>query len=107
MLYEYRCYDAVPGRLPDLHNRFQNITTPLFEKHGIEVVGFWTADVGTSNQLHYLLRWPDMAERERRWSAFVADPEWLEKRAATEANGPLVTRVVNQFWSPTPYSPMR
>ncbi len=26
MIYELRIYDAVPGRLPDLHARFTNVT---------------------------------------------------------------------------------
>jgi NIPSNAP len=105
MLYEYRCYDAMPGRLPDLHRRFETVTLRLFAKHGIEPVGFWVADVGASNQLHYILRWKDMAERAERWNAFAKDPEWQEGKTASEANGPLIARVVNEFWSPTHYSP--
>lgn len=104
MLYEYRLYDAVPGRLPDLHRRFQEVTLPLFERHGIEQVGFWVADVGLSNQLHYILRWRDMAERQAKWAAFAADPEWVARKSASESNGQLVARISNQFWSPTAYS---
>jgi hypothetical protein len=104
MLYEYRRYEAMPGRLPDLHRRFREITLGLFERNGIEQVGFWEASVGVTNELHYLLRWKDMGDREARWSAFQADPEWLQARAATEANGPLVRRVENAFWAPTDYS---
>ena len=36
MLYELRVYDCVPGRLPDLLNRFENITLDLWQKHGIK-----------------------------------------------------------------------
>jgi NIPSNAP protein len=107
MIYEYRCYEAVPGRLPDLHRRFQETTLRMFDKHGIRAVGFWTAEVGTSNELHYLLRWESMAEREQRWGAFQADAEWQQARAASEADGPIVARVRNAFWAPTPYSEMR
>ena len=106
MLYEYRRYRAVPGRLPDLNRRFRDTTVKLFAKHGIEQVGFWEAVVGQTNELHYILRWPDMAERERRWSAFAADPEWLSAKAASEANGELVDHIVNSFWRPTDYSAM-
>ena len=44
---EWRIYDAVPGRLPDLHNRFANHTLGLFEKHGISNIGYWTEVFGT------------------------------------------------------------
>jgi NIPSNAP len=106
MLYEYRMYEAVPGRLPDLLSRFEKITLGVWSRHGIEQVGFWLADVGTSNQLHYLLRWRDLADREVRWTAFQADPDWIDRRAATETDGPIVARVQNQFWKPTAFSAM-
>ena len=57
--------------------------------------------------LHYILRWADMAEREKRWTAFLADEEWVKARAASEAAGPLVARIVNEFWRPTAYSPLK
>ncbi len=107
MLYEYRHYQAVTGKLPALHRRFAEITTRIWEKHGIRPVGFWEAVVGSSNELHYLLQWEDMADRERKWDAFQRDPEWQKARAETEVDGPLVARATNYFWRPTHYSPMK
>jgi hypothetical protein len=107
MLYEYRRYEVMPNRLGDLNKRFAAITTKIWERLEFHVVGFWTAEVGTSNELHYMLAWEDMAERERKWGAFMADKEWQEKRAETEQNGPLVARLTNSFWRPTSYSPMK
>ena len=77
MIYEMRVYRCVPGRLPALLNRFANITLKLWEKHGIKQAGFWTTLVGESNQeLYYLLAWESLADREKKWAAFQADPEW-------------------------------
>jgi hypothetical protein len=42
-LFEYRRYEAVTGKLPALHKRFETITLGYFKKHGIQVVGFWRA----------------------------------------------------------------
>src|SRR4051794_17002895 len=106
-LFEYRMYEVVPGRLPALNKRFETITLGYFKKHGIQVVGFWEAVAGTSNQLHYLLRYDDLAHRERAWGAFQSDPGWHKDRAETEADGPIVARVVNEFWRPSSYSPMQ
>jgi hypothetical protein len=106
-LFEYRVYETVPGRMPNLHRRFQTITLGYFEKHGIQVVGFWEAVAGTTNELHYLLRYDDLAHRERAWDAFQSDPGWQKDRAATEADGAIVARVRNQFWRPTAYSPLK
>lgn len=107
MLYEWRIYEILPGRMGALNDRFQKVTLKLFEKHGIRVVGFWEAVVGTSNILYYMLAWQDMAERERIWNAFQSDPDWLQARAETEKNGPINQRITNIFLKPTPYSPMK
>lgn len=104
MIYEYRAYDVVPGRMPDLQDRFAKHTLALFKKHGIRVVGFWDTVIGESNELVYLCAFDDLAHRERAWSAFLADPEWQAAKRATEANGPLVERVVNKIWKPTAFS---
>ncbi|MBX9964299.1 MAG: NIPSNAP family protein [Burkholderiales bacterium] len=105
MIYELRIYHCMPGRLPDLNKRFETITLKIWERHGIRQAGFWTVLVGDSNQdLYYLLEWKDMAERERVWNGFMADPEWQEKRAETERNGPLVAKITNLFLTPTQYS---
>ena len=107
MLYEWRVYEVVPGKMGALNNRFQNITLMFFEKYGIRVVGFWEAVVGTSNILYYMLSWQDMAERERVWNAFQADPDWIKARAETEKDGPINQRISNVFLRSTPYSPMK
>src|SRR5690348_6962511 len=39
--YELRIYDCHPGKLATLLERFQNHTLKLFEKHGMENVGYW------------------------------------------------------------------
>ena len=105
MLYELRIYECVPGRLPDLNNRFSTITLKLWEKHGIKQAGFWTTVIGESNQtLYYMLAWESLAEREQKWNAFAVDPDWLAARAKTEANGPIVAKVTNYILGPTPYS---
>ena len=108
MVYELRVYRCVPGRLPDLNRRFETVTLKIWEKHGIRPVGFWTTLIGESNQdLHYLLEWKDLAERERVWSGFMADPEWLKARAETEKNGPLVAQISNTILAPTAFSRMK
>ena len=96
MLYELRIYECVPGKLPDLNKRFSTITLKLWEKHGIKQAGFWTTVIGESSQtLYYMLAWESLADREKKWAAFGADPEWLTARAKTEENGPIVANVKN------------
>ena len=108
MLYEYRVYEAMPGRLPDLHARFQDHTLKLFEKHGIRNVGYWTSAVGDySNRLIYIVAFEDSGQRDRAWASFADDPEWKRVVAESEAKGPLVARLFNSLLKPTDYSPLQ
>ncbi len=108
MIHELRIYHCAPGRLPALHDRFQTITLQLWEKYGIRQIGFWTTLIGPSNQtLTYMLQWESLAERETKWNTFASDPEWLIKRAQTEAVAIIVERIENQFLIPTAYSALR
>ena len=108
MIYELRVYHCVSGRLPALLKRFDTITLKLWDKHGIRQAGFWTVAVGSSNQdLYYLLQWESLAERETKWAAFQSDPEWIEKRAETEKDGPIVASVSNAFLEPTSFSSVK
>ena len=71
--------------MPALLSRFENETLRLWEKHGIRQAGFWTTLVGESNQeLTYLLAWESLADRDKKWNAFQADPEWQAKRAESD-----------------------
>jgi NIPSNAP len=105
MLYESRIYTAMPGKLPALNERFAKHTMGYFTKHRIGMLGFWTDEIGTSNQLTYILVFDSMADREQKWGAFQADTGWQKVRAETEAAGPLVAHVHNTFMRLTPYSP--
>jgi len=107
MIYEYRAYYALPGRMPDIQARFANVTMQLFKKHGIQVVGFWETVIGQNNELVYICAFDDLAHRQKAWTAFQADPEWQAARKASEANGPLVERVINKIWKPTSFSPLQ
>lgn len=108
MIYEMRTYTAMPGRLPDLNRRFRDHTTKIWGRMGWNMVGFWTYKFGgRSDQLVYILAWPDMATRDQQFAAFQADPEWLAAREASEQNGPLVARISSEILSPTDYSALR
>ena len=83
MLYELRIYITVPGRLPAINDRFAKHTIGFFKKHSIGILGFWNDEIGTSNQLTYILAFDSMADREQKWGVFQADPGWHQVRAET------------------------
>ena len=105
MLYELRLYDATPGNLPAVNDRFGNHVAGFFKKYGIGILGFWTEEIGTSNRLTFILSYEDMGDRERKWREFASDPDWRKVQAETEAGGPLAATVQNTFMRLTSYSP--
>lgn len=106
-VYELRTYTTLPGRLDALLERFRAHTIRLFEKHGMRNVGYWVptdADKGAGHTLIYLLRHASRDAATASWKAFNTDPEWKQAKAASEAGGRIVAKVVSVFLQPTDYS---
>ena len=88
MLYELRTYEATPGNVENVHKRFGDHTVGFFKKYGIGMFGFWEEEVspahlvlGHGGSMTYMLSFEDAADREKKWAAFRADPEWTKVRA--------------------------
>ncbi len=108
MIYEYRVYHLLPGGMAKEHERLSKAAFPLFEKHGMKVVGCWTNLIGgASNQIIYMLGYEDLGHREKSWAAFQTDPDWQKEMAASAGVPPFVDHIENVMLRPTPYSPMK
>ena len=108
VIYEMRVYRCLPGRLPTLLKRNETLVPRIWEQHGIRQAGFFTTMIGESNQeATYFLAWESLAEREKKWTAFVNDPEWIAARNTSEADGPIVANMASQFLVPTPFSAVK
>lgn len=104
LLYELRTYHANEGKLDALHERFRNHTMALFEKHGMQNVGYWIP-ADQPDTLIYILAHKDADAAQASWKAFVADPAWQEVYQASIADGRLVAKIENTFMTKTDYSP--
>lgn len=97
-VYEMRVYHCHHGRLPALIQRFQNHTTRIFEKHGMENVLYMIPTGETAqNDLIYILAYPSMEARQASWKAFINDPEWKQVAAESEKDGKIVASVESTF----------
>jgi hypothetical protein len=108
-VFELRTYTAPDGRLDDLLARFRNDTLRVFEKHGMENVGYWVpADAPAStNTLIYLLAHDSRDAAAKSWAAFREDAEWRAIAERTQANGPIVSKVETVFLEAADFSPLR
>ena len=105
-----RTYHTHPGRLDALNARFRDHTCRLFQKHGMELIGFWTPQDekdGKADKLVYILAFPSREAAEASWKAFRADPEWKKAQAESEKDGKIVKKVESVFLDPTDYSAIK
>jgi NIPSNAP len=103
--FELRIYYCYPGRLDALIERFQNHTTRIFEKHGMENIGYWLPTKNDQNALYYILAYPNKEAREKSWTDFRNDPEWKEVAAKSETSGKIVESVTSVFMNVTDIFP--
>lgn len=103
-VFEKRTYYAAEGKLDDLMARFRDHTCKLFERHGIENIGYWIPKDNPDNTLVYMIAFPSRVDQKSMWKAFMNDPEWKEVAAASSKNGKLVNKVDSVFLSTTNYS---
>jgi hypothetical protein len=108
-VYELRIYKTNPGKLQALHARFRDHTCPIFKKHGIEMVGFWTLTATgdePEDTLYYIVAFPSLEAQKQAWQAFKTDPEWIKAKAESEKEGVLVKEVQSKNLKATDYSPI-
>ncbi len=108
-VFELRTYTSPEGKLNDLLARFRSDTMRIFEKHGMDNVGYWVpADAPASgNTLIYILAHDSRDAATKSWAAFREDPEWRAVAERTQANGAIVSQVQSVFLEATDFSPMK
>jgi hypothetical protein len=112
MLFELRFYEIVQGRVADelaLVHAVACAPIPgtgvgtdrpsLWDKAGISLRGIWLVTTGHRlPRLCYLLAWNSVADRERGFPSFWADPDWRALKA--KSPGLLVERIEDWLLSP-------
>ena len=108
-VFELRTYTAGEGKLEALHARFRNHTLKLFQKHGMQNVGYWSPLDAPAAQytLIYVIAHKDRDAAKKSWDAFRNDPDWKKVQGESEAGGKLVTKVESVYMEATDYSPMK
>ena len=108
-VFEMRKYYAMPGKLDALNARFRDHTTKLFQKHGMENVGYWVVTEGPeANQvLVYILAYPSKEAKDASWKGFRNDPDWKKAREASEKDGKIVQKVESTLLTATDYSAIK
>ena len=107
-VYELRTYTATPGNLDKLLTRFRDHTLRIFEKHGMQNLGYAVpveAKDGAGEKLIYLIAHRSREAAKASWAAFSADPEWKDVSAKSQVGGKIVAKVESVFLSQADFSP--
>ncbi len=102
MIYELRIYHMNKGKLPDIHDRFENVTLGLFKRYSIHVCDFFT-DAADAERCYYILAFENEQDRETKWAAFMSDPEWIQKKEKSHENGTIVSKIESYLMNRVPY----
>jgi hypothetical protein len=107
-VFELRIYHTVPGKLPALESRFQDIYSKLLAKHDLQVVGYWVPEGAADwdNTFVYVVAHSSREEAKKNWDAMLADPEVQEAIKSEQANK-LVEKIDRTYMRSTDFSPMK
>ena len=113
-MLDVRTYTLVPRRLAQYLELFERHALPVMQRHGLELMGYYTSHIGPLNQVVHLWRYDSLADMEGKRAAHVlrseghnaydADPAWGEYLAMTEG---MVAMQEDKVMRPTSFSPGR
>jgi hypothetical protein len=108
-IFQLRTYHLLPGRLDAIQTRFRDHTQALFEKQGLSNYPYWLTveKDGVQPKLVYFIGHQSKEEFNAAFGRFVADPEWIKVRDASEASGKIVEKIDALFYTALPFSPMK
>jgi len=108
-VYEMRTYTCFEGKLEDLKKRFRDHTIRIFQRHGMESIGYWVPDDPEKSKttLVYIISHASREQATKNWQEFSSDPEWKKVAADSEANGKIVQKVDRLFLNPTDFSKLK
>jgi NIPSNAP protein len=109
-IFELRVYHSPTLRQNRLlHERFAGPEIRIFHRVGVHPVLYTTTLIGPNMpNLTYLTPFATLAEREKAWDAFGADPEWVKvRKESVDRGGQITNQISITLLRPTDYSPIQ
>jgi hypothetical protein len=103
MIYELRVYTVQAGKVGELQAMFEKEALPIITEY-YKLVGWWSTDVGTLNQVVHLWAYDDAGHRERARAAQMADPRLAAYRPKALA---LIVGETSTLLVPASFSPLK
>ena len=109
-IFEVRVYHAPTElQLRYLHERFGGAEIPIFHRSGVHPILYADTIIGPDMpNLTYVIPFASLADREKAWDAFGADPDWAKARSESIARGgQIVSANSITLMRPAPFSPIQ
>ena len=105
MILEVRTYTTHPGKTRDWLEYYEKNGLPVQKRVLGRLVGFFTSEFGTLNQVVHMWAYELLADREQRRGALMKEPEW---QAYLKNNPPgLLMAQETKILVPTAFSPLK
>jgi len=105
---QLRIYEVPRANEAVFHARFRDHAMRIMARYGFAIRSIWRSESAGKVEFVYLLDWPDTAAMKTAWTAFLADPEWIQIKKDTAArHGSFVDAVSERTLEPVAYSPDR
>jgi hypothetical protein len=102
MIVEERIYTAIPGKAQEYVRRYQEEGLAIQRPILGNLLGYFTSEIGTLNQIVHLWAYQDLADRAARRAKLLSDPRW---KAYSATVVPLLLSQENKILVPAPFSP--
>src|SRR5713226_6771999 len=109
-IFELRVYHSPTQRqLRALHERFSGSEIKIFHRVGVHPILYSSTLIGPNMpNLTYLTPFATLADREKAWDAFGADPEWIKvRKESIDRAGQIANQISITLLRPTDYSPIQ
>jgi hypothetical protein len=103
-IVEQRNYTLCSGKVAEYLRLYEEEGFAIQQPILGELIGYFSTDIGTLNQVVHMWRYEDMADRTTRRAALAADPRWKAFVPKIQA---LILHQENKILIPAPFSPLR
>lgn len=104
MIVEERTYSLHPGKVREYMNLFERNGADIYLNTLKSVVGVFTTEVGTLNQVVTMATYETFEERNERRTAMRNNPDW---EAYASSVRPLLVKQESRLLIPASFSPLR
>jgi hypothetical protein len=103
MIVEERTYNLWPGKTADYLQAYQDVGLEVQREILGNLLGYFTTDIGTLNQIVHMWGYESLNDREERRCTLLANPAWQDYVATIR---PWVMHQENRILIPTSFSPI-